>query len=170
MSENLPQPIARTLRALAIIEDGLLVGLLVLLIVMAGGQIIMRNVFGTGFMDMDSLSRLLVLWLGMFGAVVASRKKKQIKVDVLSPRLPRRVRAIVAVIMDLFTACISMAVAYYSFSFMQIEFESGGMVFASVPAWTAALILPLAFGLIAFHYLLHAVAGCYQYCLIDNPS
>ena len=143
--------------------------LLVLLIVMAGGQIILRNVFGTGLMDMDSLSRLLVLWLGMFGAVVASRKKKQINVDIFSPRLPERARTIVAIVLDLFTASISCVVAFYSFLFLQIEFESGGTVFASVPAWSAVLILPLAFGLIAFHYLLHAVANCYRYYRIDKP-
>jgi TRAP-type C4-dicarboxylate transport system permease small subunit len=155
---------------LAVIEDGLLVAMLVLLIVMAGGQIILRNVFGTGLMDMDSLSRLLVLWLGMIGAVVASRKNKQINVDVLSPLLTERARTVVAITINLFTTFISMVVAYYLFVFLQIEFESGSTVFASVPAWVAIIVLPLSFALIAFHYLLHAVSGCYQYSRIDKQS
>jgi TRAP-type C4-dicarboxylate transport system permease small subunit len=108
------------LRALAVIEDGLLVALLVLLIVMSGGQILFRNLFGVGLMDLDSFSRVLVLWLGMLGAVAAARHKKQINVDVLSPRLPKRMRAVVGVVMDLFTVAISLVVAYYSWSFLQI--------------------------------------------------
>jgi TRAP-type C4-dicarboxylate transport system permease small subunit len=157
------------LRALAVIEDGLLVALLVLLIVMSGGQILFRNLFGVGLMDLDSFSRVLVLWLGMLGAVAAARHKKQINVDVLSPRLPKRMRAVVGVVMDLFTVAISLVVAYYSWSFLQIEFESGATLFASVPAWTTIIILPLAFGLMAFHYTLHAIAGIFQLRQIDKP-
>jgi TRAP-type C4-dicarboxylate transport system permease small subunit len=155
---------------LAVIEDGLLVALLVLLIVMSGGQILFRNLFGIGLMDLDSFSRVLVLWLGMLGAVAAARHKKQINVDVLSPRLPKRARAIVGVVIDLFTVVISAVVAYYSWLFLQIEFESGGTLFASLPAWTTIVILPLAFGLIAFHYSLHAIAGIYQFRQIDRAS
>jgi len=154
---------------LAVIEDGLLVALLVLLIVMSGGQILFRNLFGVGLMDLDSFSRVLVLWLGMLGAVAAARHKKQINVDVLSPRLPKRMRAVVGVVMDLFTVAISLVVAYYSWSFLQIEFESGATLFASVPAWTTIIILPLAFGLMAFHYTLHAIAGIFQLRQIDKP-
>lgn len=157
------------MRALAVIEDGLLVALLVLLIVMSGGQILFRNLFGVGLMDLDSFSRVLVLWLGMLGAVAAARHKKQINVDVLSPRLPKRMRAVVGVVMDLFTVAISLVVAYYSWSFLQIEFESGATLFASVPAWTTIIILPLAFGLMAFHYTLHAIAGIFQLRQIDKP-
>lgn len=136
---------------------------------MSGGQILFRNLFGIGLMDLDSFSRVLVLWLGMLGAVAAARHKKQINVDVLSPRLPKRMRAVVGVVMDLFTVAISLVVAYYSWSFLQIEFESGATLFASVPAWTTIIILPLAFGLMAFHYTLHAIAGIFQLRQIDKP-
>ena len=166
----LPHAIARALRALAVIEDGLLIVLLVFLIVMSGGQILFRNLFGFGLMDLDSFSRLLVLWLGMLGAVVAARSKKQINVDILSTRLPTRARAIAGIVIDLFTVAISALVAYYSWLFLLIEFESDATLFASLPPWTAIVILPLAFGLIAFHYTLHAAAGIYQYLQIDKPS
>lgn len=155
---------------MAVIEDGLLVALLVILIVLSGGQILFRNLFGIGLMDLDSFSRVLVLWLGMLGAVTAARHKKQINVDVLSPRLPKRMRAVVSIAMDLFTVAISLVVAWYSWSFLQIEFESGTTLFASVPAWATIVILPLAFGLMAFHYTLHAIAGIYQLRQIDKPS
>ncbi len=170
MQADLPRPIARALRALATIEDGLLVLILVALIGMAGAQIILRNVFGAGIMDMDSLARLMVLWLGMFGAVVASRKKKHINVDVLSQRLPKKGRAVMAIGMDLFTAGISLAVAIFSFNLLVIEWQSGATVFASVPSWLAVAILPVSFGLISFHYVLHIIVGVCRYRQIGKPQ
>jgi TRAP-type C4-dicarboxylate transport system permease small subunit len=138
--------------------------------VMSAGQILLRNLFGSGLMDIDSFSRVLVLWLGMLGAVVAGRTKKQINVDILSVRLPKRGRIVVAAGLDLFTAAVSAVVALYSFSFVQIEYESGTTLFAFVPAWAPVSILPVAFGLITFHYLLHVVAGVVQYLQVDKPS
>ena len=155
---------------MAVIEDGLLVILLVILIVISGGQILFRNLFGAGLMDIDSFSRLLVLWLGMLGAVVASRNKKQINVDILSARLPKRARTVVSVLLNLFTSAVSLVVASYSYSFVLIEYDSGITLFAFVPSWAPVTILPLAFMLIAFHYLLHAIAGVVQYQQIDKPS
>lgn len=170
MQPDLPRPIARALRALAAIEDSLLVFILVALIVMAAAQIFLRNVLGAGIMDMDSLTRLMVLWLGMFGAVVASRKKKHINVDVLSPRLPKKARELVAIGTDIFTAGVSIAIAIFAFRLLAIEWQSGAAVFASVPSWLAVVILPVSFGLISFHYILHIVGGIYRYRHIGKPQ
>jgi len=163
MHPDLPPPIARALRVLSAIEDGILVLILVALVIMAGTQIFLRNIFSAGFMDMDSLARLMVLWLGMFGAVVASRHKKHINVDVLSVRLPERARAIVTIGIDMFTAGISLAVAVFSANLFVIEWGSGATVFANIPSWLAVSILPLAFGLIFFHYGLQVIGGIYQF-------
>lgn len=170
MQPDLPRPIARALRALAAIEDNLLVFILVALIVMAAAQIFLRNVLGAGIMDMDSVMRLMVLWLGMFGAVVASRKKKHINVDVLSPRLPKKARELVAIAMDFFTAGVSIAIAIFASSLLAIEWQSGATVFASVPSWLAVAILPISFGLISFHYVLHIIGGIFRYRQIGKPQ
>lgn len=170
MQADLPPPATRFLRVVAAIEDGLLVVILVALIVMAGTQILLRNVFGAGFADMDSLTRLMVLWLGMFGAVVASRKKKHINVDVLSPRLPKKARALVAVGMDIFTVGVCLTIAFYAFELLVIEWQSGATVFASVPSWLAVAILPATFVLIAFHYVLHVINGIHAARQIRKPQ
>lgn len=170
MPVDLPRPTTRILRVLAAIEDGLLVFILVALIVMAGAQIILRNVFGAGIMDMDSLTRLMVLWLGMFGAVVASRKKKHINVDVLSPHLPKKARALVTIGMDVFTVGVCLTVAIYALDLLVIEWQSGATVFASVPSWLAVSILPATFGLISFHYALHVIDGIHSLRQIGKPQ
>lgn len=170
MQPDFPRPVARALRALSTVEDGLLVFILVALIVMAGAQIFLRNVFGTGLTDVDSLGRLMVLWLGMIGGVVASRNKKHINVDVLSPRLPKKARALAAIGIDFFTAGISITVAIFSSILLAIEWESNTTVFANVPSWLAVSILPVAFGLIFFHYFLHVIGGIYCYRQIGKPQ
>lgn len=170
MQPDLPRPVARALRALSTIEDGLLIFILVALIVMAGAQIFLRNIFSVGIMDVDSLGRLLVLWLGMIGGVVASRNKKHINIDVLSPRLPQKARTLVAIGIDFFTAGISLAVAVFSSSLLVIEWGSGATVFANVPSWLAVSILPVAFGLIFFHYFLHIIGGIYRYRQIGKSQ
>ena len=152
------QGIRRVLRYVNWMEDGLLIGLLTLMIVLAAAQILMRNVFGTGVAGSDQLLRLLVLWVGLLGAVAASRDEKQINVDVLSRFLSARMRSGVRVVIDLFTAVISAIVAWQSARFVHSEYIAGSVAFISVPAWVAELILPLAFGLMSLRYLLFFIS------------
>ena len=53
------------------LEDAIMVILLAGMILLAAGQIILRNVFDLGFIWTDELLRLLVLWLAVAGGVEA---------------------------------------------------------------------------------------------------
>ena len=148
------QRIRRALHYVNLMEDGLLIGLLALMIVLAAAQIVMRNVLGTGIAGSDQLLRLLVLWVGLLGAVAASRDEKQINIDMLSRFLSPRARSGARVVIDLFTAAISAIIAWQAGRFVYSEYTAGSVAFLSLPAWIAELILPLAFGLMALRYLL----------------
>src|SRR5690348_3234189 len=65
------------------IEDWLLAILVLILVVLAGGQIVLRDFFHTGISWADPLMRQLVLWTGMLGALAAVRDEKHIALDVL---------------------------------------------------------------------------------------
>ena len=54
-------------------EDALLVILLTAMIVLACTQILLRNFFDSGIVWIDPLLRVMVLWLGLVGATVATR-------------------------------------------------------------------------------------------------
>ena len=86
------------MQVIARIEDGLLVFMLTAMIILAGLQIIMRNVFQSGFIETDSILRVLVLWVGMIGAVVATRERRHISVDVLTRYLSEKSKQYVDVI------------------------------------------------------------------------
>ncbi len=68
--------------ALGRLEDALLVALLGVLLLLASTQILLRNLFDAGLTWADPLLRVLVLWLGLLGAMIASRSGKHITLDV----------------------------------------------------------------------------------------
>lgn len=157
MASDRPTSASRLARFAATVEDTLLVLMLAVMIVLAGAQIVLRNLFDTGLLWADPALRVMVLWVGMIGAMVATRFDKQISVDALSRFLPQRWRARVRVVTDLFTAGVSTMVAWHAFRLVLDDKAAGSTVFASVPVWVCETILPLAFGVIALRYLLYAI-------------
>jgi TRAP-type C4-dicarboxylate transport system permease small subunit len=149
--------VSRLLRATALIEDALLVLILATMVGLAATQIILRNFFDGAILWADPILRVGVLWVGMIGAMVATRSDKQISVDAVSRFLPTRMKARVRVITDLFTAVISAVVAGSALRLVLDDRAAGVTAVAFVPVWICEAILPLAFGIIALRYVLFAV-------------
>ena len=99
------------------VEDAILVGLLLLMLGLAVTQICLRNLFETGLVWSDVLVRILVLWVGLVGAMVASRQGNHINISILDRYLPSQAKSTVNFIVELFTALICSVVAYYSLLF-----------------------------------------------------
>ena len=146
-------------RAGKALEDAVLVILLTGMIVLAAGQIVLRNFFDIGFFWTDEMLRLLVLWLAVAGAVAASRNNRHISIAVLDRFLPKTAKAAVDVVLHLFTAGICGLVTWHSLAFVRTSHEFGDVLLGSVPAWIPQAVLPLGFGLITYRYLLFAVRG-----------
>ena len=136
------------------VEDSILVGLLLLMIVLSVLQIFLRNFFGGGIVWSEVLVRVLVLWVGLIGAMVASRQGNHINIDIMNRYLSGRAKFIVQFVVELFTALICIVVAYYSLEFVQIEFAYGSESFAKVPTWLCESIIPFAFVVISLRYFL----------------
>ena len=139
------------------LEDALLVGLLLALMVLACTQIVLRNGFDTGLVWADELLRLLLLWLAMLGAVAASRDNRQITIDVLSRFLgPSWLRWMEAVT-STFTCGVTAALSYYCAVFVSQSREFEDTVLGELPAWPFQVVLPAAFALISYRYALRAL-------------
>jgi TRAP-type C4-dicarboxylate transport system permease small subunit len=152
------------------LEDAMLVLLLTGMILLAAGQIVLRNFFDVGFFWTDEMLRLLVLWLAMAGAVAASRKKRHISIAVLDRFLPDTPGAIVQVLLDLFTAAVCALLTWHSLAFVRMSREFGDMLLGDVPAWIPQAIMPLGFGLIAYRYGLFAVLGAVRLLRGGGPA
>ena len=139
------------------LEDGLLALVLGLLVLLAPLQLFLRNFFDAGIGWGDPLLRVLVLWVGMLGALAATRGRRQISIDVLAHVSGERLRSGVGVVTSLFTALVCAVVAYHSARFVASEMEYEAIAFAGVPAWACEIVIPVAFGLIALRYALYSI-------------
>lgn len=137
------------------LEDGLLIITLAAMVLLALSQIILRNVFDTGIEWTDPLLRVLVLWLGLLGAIAATRQNRHITIDVISRLLPRSGQMITAIISNLFSASICAVISYYAAMFVVMEYEDGIIAFANIPAWLCESIIPLGFGLMALRFVIN---------------
>ncbi len=145
------------LRWLHRLEDGLLACLLGSMILLACTQIVLRNLFDSGFTWADPLLRVMVLWLGMLGALAASRGNRHIVIDILSPVLPEAAKRWTSLITNLFTAVVCAAVAWYAGQFVLSELEYGGRGAANLPTALLASIVPFAFALMPLRFTLQAI-------------
>lgn len=143
-------------RSIHLLEDSLLITLLVSMIFLASGQIILRNFFDMGIIWVDPLLRVLVLWSGLIGATIASRKNKHIRIDLISRFFPRNVHMIIQIFIGLFTAAVCAIIAWYGAQWVLLDYQQQLTAFAGLPNWLLEIIIPVAFGLIAVRYLMHS--------------
>jgi C4-dicarboxylate transporter, DctQ subunit len=136
------------------LEDGLIVLILMAMIGLAVYQIVLRNMFGSSMVWVEPLLQNGVLWIGMLGAMIASRRDEHIRIDLLHNYLPAKARRWLAVVIDLFTCVICAVVAWYSAGFLISEMEFGGQALPGVPSWVLQLIIPVGFAVISLRYLI----------------
>ena len=144
--------IAQAARVGRWLENAILAILLSGMIILATAQVLLRD-FGAGSLVWaDEAVRLLVLWLAMVGGIAAAREDRHISIDVLSRFLPRRVRAAAAVLIDLFTIAVCLALAWYGSIMIRFALEGGDRLLAGLPAWPFQAIIPAAFACMAWRY------------------
>lgn len=136
------------------IEDGILVTLMLAMIGLAVSQIFLRNLFDAGIVWADPLVRVLVLWIGLIGAMAASRTDNHISIDIISRFLPAKLKRMTSLLVYIFTAGISGLMAWHSYRFVSMERADGMTAFSGVPAWICEAIIPFAFSVICIRYIL----------------
>jgi len=142
------------IKIINVFEDSLLVVILSSMIIFAVYQIIARNLFGEGVVWIDPLLRTLVLWVGLSGAVVATRMDNHIRIDIFAKYFPSHIVKYLQRIAYFFTLCVCLLIAWHAARFVASEYEYSTIAFSGVPAWLTASIIPISFTLIAFRYVL----------------
>jgi len=116
-------------------------------------QILLRNFLDSGFLWAESFLRILVLWVAILGAMVATRQGNHISIDVVSRYLPYRMVLATTAATSLIAAIICAAMAWYAFEFVKFEYEDGAIAFGSVPSWLCETILPLGFAVMSLRFV-----------------
>lgn len=144
-------------RAARNLETWLIVIILGGLIVFGAAQIVLRNFFSIGFSWGDGLTRLTVLWLGLLGALAASRDGRHITMGALARWLPQKVQTAAGVCADWFGGAVSAALAWYALAFVRDSREFGDLLLGDLPAWWLQSIMPVAFALIAWQFFVQGL-------------
>lgn len=144
----------RGVRTLHSLEDLFLALMLAAMVIVAAAQILLRNLFEWNFSWGDPFTRLLVLWVGLLGALAATRQNRHIAIDLITHLLPPRVRAGAQAINSLFASIVCCVVAWYAGIFILEEREYGGAGLLGLPDWLLHAVIPLGFGLIGLRYAL----------------
>lgn len=138
-------------------EDAVLVILLSSMILLASTQIFLRNLFDFGIVWADPLLRVMVLWLGLVGATVASRDNKHIRIDLLSDFFKKRTHQVIQCFVGIFSAAVCLIIAWYGMQWVRLDYLDQLIGFAGIPAWMLEIIVPISFGLIGIRYCLLAI-------------
>ncbi len=140
-----------------LLENALLALLLAGMLLIGGTQIFLRNFLDGGVTWADEALRLMLLWLAMLGAVAASRDDRHIAIDALARILPAGISGPVTVVINWFTAGVCLTIAWHAVSFVLETREYGDELLGGLPAWWFQAILPVAFLLIGYRYLVLSV-------------
>lgn len=149
--------LAGLLRGLRRIEEAVLSLLLAGTVLLAVFQVFLRNVLHSGMPWADSLLRVLVLWLGFAGAMVASRDGRHIRIDVVSRHLAPTARRRLRRATELVAAAVCAAASWHGFKFVRLEFQDQVAAFGQVPVWVVEAVIPLGFAVMAARSLVSAL-------------
>jgi TRAP-type C4-dicarboxylate transport system permease small subunit len=141
-------------RAGRLIENILLVTLLGGMMLLSVGQIIAREIFETGLFWSGEMIRIMVLWLGMIGAVAACRDNRHIRIDAISHLLSDRAVGATRILVDAFAAAVCAVLAWHAWRYLQFEIELEETLLNDIPAWTVHAVVPAAFALLSYRFLI----------------
>jgi len=144
-------------RAVTKLITWLLVLFFVLMLGIAALQVLLRIFFHTGILWGDIAARHMVLWVGFFGAYMATREDKHFHIDVLTRFLSPRLKGWFAAFSDLFAIVICYLMVQASLTFIDVGMDADSMLFLSVSQRAAAAIVPLGFGLIGLQFIFRMI-------------
>ena len=138
------------------LEDYILISLLLAMILLAGIDILARWIFGGGISWVPPLLRVMVLWLGLLGALLATRSREHIAIDVINRMVSPAVNCVLQAATQLFAAVVCLIIAYHSQLFVNMARDFNDIAFAQIPAWPMQIIIPFAFAGMGLRFLNHS--------------
>lgn len=155
---------------LARIEAVVLSLCLLSMLAVAFFQVVMRNIYGVGYIWADIFVRTLVIWVGLLGASLATHEVRHLTIDAITKFLPTRVKRIVRVIVYLFALIVCIFLTKAAVNYLQLPSESHGIF--GLPPWAQEVIIPVAFILISFHLfvlIVQSIADIFRHTDASAP-
>jgi TRAP-type C4-dicarboxylate transport system permease small subunit len=148
--------ILRTIRlAILRFEELLTALLLISMVLLAGSQILLRNLFESGLIWADPTLRIMVLWIALLGAIAATRENRHIRIDLISHILAKQYLPLVSIVNNLFSALVCGIIAWHSARFVYFEWTDGTKLFGNLPSWAGEIIIPFGFTVMTIRFLIN---------------
>jgi len=142
--------------------------LLFSMIFLSFGQVVSRNLFSKGFIWIDIVLRIEVLWLTFIGAALATEYRQHIKIDFLSNVISsHRFKKQINIIAQVFAMLICLALFIISANYIQvISIKSSSTLFKGIPDWAFKIVIPYCFFMIFFRSLINIPRIYYEKDLV----
>ncbi|MEW5735289.1 MAG: TRAP transporter small permease subunit [Thermodesulfobacteriota bacterium] len=147
-------------KSLVYLEKTVTILLLYLMIVLSFGQVVARNLFDTGFMRVEEILRIIVLWLTFLGAGLAAEYNRHVKIDVLAHVVGGgRAAKIIDTLAQIFAMIISSLLFYGAMDYINTverRTENPPMtLIQGVPDWIFKMVIPYFFLVMAIRCLIN---------------
>jgi TRAP-type C4-dicarboxylate transport system permease small subunit len=139
------------------IEGILFTLLIVAMLGLSGLQIVLRNVFQSGLVWIESAVRSLVLWVAFLGALTATSRARHLHLDVLPRVLPPRIGRAVGRFLSVVSAACCAFLANGAYVYLRDEYAYGVSPFLEVPSWVVQSVLLWGFALLTYRFLVQAI-------------
>jgi C4-dicarboxylate transporter DctQ subunit len=142
---------------LARVERAAVVLLLSSLLGLGLCQMLLRNLFASGWFWADVLLRHLVLWLGFLGASLATREQQHLSIDALARMLPAWCQPWLTLLTNLTAAGVCLLLLQAAWRFVQDEYAVGTVLVPGVATWLAGSIMPIGLLVMAWRFVLRGL-------------
>jgi TRAP-type C4-dicarboxylate transport system permease small subunit len=127
-------------------EKGLIILVLFLLTVLSFGQVVARNVFKVGYMWIDELTRVIVLWMAFIGGALCSEYARHMRIDIILHLMKGKKKRMVEIVGNVFVIMICAFLLVASINHIKYQMESSvQLMLQGVPDWVISLIIPYFF-------------------------
>ena len=129
--------------------------LLLLMCILAFGQVILRNLFNFSFVWADVVVRMSVLWVAILGASLATSERSHIRINFGTKPPPKPYDSYLEAFLTLLATAVSFFFSLVALKFVSVEIDSKSIVDAlNAPEWVFTIIFPIGFIIMTLKFLL----------------
>ena len=114
-------------------------------------NVLARYFFNNPIQWAEELSRYAFIWVVFMGAVVCTKRKRHIAIDVLLPVLPSRASPWIRLLADACTLGIALVIAYYGWRLTTAATQITATL--QVPHYFVYIVVPVSAALVFLHTL-----------------
>lgn len=144
-------------QALKLSERLFVSAILLAIVLIAGTDVILRLFLSEGLSWAAPFLKISLLWVSLFGAILAAGSNDHIRIDVLEHYLPAKYSPMLQKAVKAFSAGVCFFIAYHAYRFVAETYAYEDMIFANIPAWIAQAIIPFSFALIGLRFGIQAL-------------